>query len=233
MMYLCVELVRQFYDEVRTFRITGQGGEGGAFTEFSNAGIKDQVTAQGFAGPEEGEQPLFRRPIFDIKVRAEKRNPFSQMSMNETAKELYRLGVFQPEKAQESMLMLEMMEFEGIDAVREKVATGQTLLTVCKKMGEQLDKMAALVGSESTAAGGGNRETSEWPQLGILKGAPPTAQNPLVATGKKPLPATGTLASALQDAQLATMTPYGERLAKRALPDMAQVQKGLTSGGGA
>ncbi|HWP80347.1 MAG TPA: hypothetical protein VN446_06850 [Candidatus Acidoferrum sp.] len=104
MMYLAIELIRQFYDEARTFRITG--ADSGSFTEFSNTGLQGDG----------------RRPVFDVKVRAEKRNPFSQLSMNETAKELYRLGAFAPEKARESLLMLEMMEFEGIEAVKRKVA---------------------------------------------------------------------------------------------------------------
>ena len=60
-------------------------------------------------------------PVFDIRVRAQKRNPFSQMSLNETAKELFSLGVFSPQKAREGLIMLELMEFEGKDIVTEKL----------------------------------------------------------------------------------------------------------------
>ncbi len=146
--YLCIELIRQFYDEKRTFRITGEGGKGYRFIDYSNAGIKDQEMPPAYPGAETSPEyvPTYRRPIFDIKVRAEKRNPFSQMSMNETAKELYRLGVFHPEKAQEALIMLDMMEFEGIDSVREKVREGETLLKMCQQMTEQLNQMSAMLG---------------------------------------------------------------------------------------
>ncbi|MPM94586.1 hypothetical protein SDC9_141732 [bioreactor metagenome] len=43
-------------------------------------------------------------------------------------------------------------------------------------------------GSEPTAAGGRGRKASEWPQLGILEGALPTVQNPLVATDRPAAP---------------------------------------------
>ncbi|MBO5973827.1 MAG: hypothetical protein J6Q16_03955 [Clostridia bacterium] len=60
-------------------------------------------------------------PVFDIKVCAERRNPFSRMSLNETAKELFEMGVFSPDKAKEGLVMLELMEFEGKDAAVDKL----------------------------------------------------------------------------------------------------------------
>lgn len=140
MMYLCIELIRQFYDEVRTFRITGGGEQGYGFADFSNASLQNAPQSD-------------RRPVFDIKVKAEKRNPFSQMAMNETAKELYRLGAFAPEKAQEALLMLEMMEFEGIDAVREKVSQGQTLLAACQKLAGQLKEVTTQSAAAAPTGG--------------------------------------------------------------------------------
>ena len=160
MMYLVIELIRQFYDEVRTFRITGAGDKGMDFADFSNASLQETPESE-------------RRPIFDIKVRAEKRNPFSQLSMNETAKELYRLGVFAPEKAQEALLMLEMMEFEGIDAVREKVSQGQTLLAACQKMQGQLQQMTA---QSTAAAPAGGRTMAGDAQTAQLQAMTPYAQ---------------------------------------------------------
>ncbi|MPN49330.1 hypothetical protein SDC9_196948 [bioreactor metagenome] len=173
MMYLVIELIRQFYDEVRTFRITGGGDKGMDFADFSNAALQDTTQSD-------------RRPVFDIKVRAEKRNPFSQMAMNETAKELYRLGAFAPEKAQEALLMLEMMEFEGIDAVREKVSQGQTLLAACQKLAGQLKEMS-------------------------MQGAAAPSPTPAAPAGGR------TMAGDAQNAQVQSMTPYAQRLAKNTL----------------
>ena len=110
---MCIELIRQFYDETRSFRITGQMPGSYQFIDMNNAGIKEQEVGQTSDG-----LPLFRKPIFDLKIKAQKKNPFSRMEQNERAKELYGLGFFNPERAQEALGALEMMEFEGIDKVK-------------------------------------------------------------------------------------------------------------------
>lgn len=114
--YLIIELIRQFYTERRWFRIAGQTGAGYGFLDYSNASLTERDV-----GVDEAGQPLVRRPVFDIRVRAQKRSPFSRMSQNELAKELYAAGVFDPKRAQEALGMLEMMDFEGKDAVLERV----------------------------------------------------------------------------------------------------------------
>jgi len=172
MMYLVIELIRQFYDEVRTFRITGGKDRGYGFADFSNAALRQSPESD-------------RRPVFDIKVKAEKRNPFSQMAMNETAKELYRLGAFAPEKAQEALLMLEMMEFEGIDAVRERVNEGQTLLAACQKLAGQLKEMSmqsAAAPSPTPAAPAGGRTMAGDAQAAQLQAMTPYVQRLAVNT---------------------------------------------------
>lgn len=202
LIYLVIELIRQFYDEPRTFRITGPNGEY-RFVDYKNENIKDQV----IESPNHDDVPTFRRPIFDIKVRAQKRNPYSQLAQNEMAKELYRLGVFTPDRAQEAMMMLEMMEFEGIDAVREKVQQGQTLLNVCQQMSQQMNQMAAII----------QAITGKDMGIGGTEGQHPEGGSPPPAGG----PGGGnTLAKSAVDAQKATMTSYGENLARRATPSI-------------
>ncbi|MEG2679403.1 MAG: hypothetical protein RR949_05630, partial [Oscillospiraceae bacterium] len=144
---MSIELMRQFYDETRSFRITGDAPGSYQFIDLNNAKIMDQPMSPGYPGQEaeDGYSPLYRKPVFDIKIKAQKRNPFSRMEQNERAKELYGLGFFNPERAQEAMGALEMMEFEGIDKVREQVQQGQTLLNICQQMSQQLDQMAMVV----------------------------------------------------------------------------------------
>jgi len=103
--YLCIELIRQFYTERRCFRITGRNGW--EFRSFCS----DQIA------PKDG----CASPVFDVQVSAERRNPFSRMSLNETAKELFELGAFSPEKAREGIIMLELMEFEGKEKALERL----------------------------------------------------------------------------------------------------------------
>lgn len=199
---LCIELIRQFYDEKRSFRITGPGAAY-RFVELSNQGLTDQLIGYG----SDGITPLYRKPIFDLKIKAQKRNPFSRMEQNERAKELYGLGFFNPEKAQEAIVALEMMDFEGIDDVREKVREGQTLLNVCNQLSQQLDQAMAII------------QTLTGRNMGA--GAPQSAQSG--ARGTAPAgnanSEQGGLASSVMQAQT-QMTGYGERLAKRSTPDM-------------
>ena len=137
---LCIELMRQFYDVSRAFRIAGQGAEY-SFVEFSNASLQEQPVGVDAAG-----ETLYRKPVFDLKIKAQKRNPFSTMEANERAKELYAMGFFDPARAQEAAGALEMMEFEGKDRVAQYVQQGQTLLNVVQQMSAQMDRMAAMLG---------------------------------------------------------------------------------------
>lgn len=85
---LCVELIRQFYDVTRSFRITGQNLPGGYdFVELNNAKLQDQPTAVGSDG-----QTLYRKPVFDLKIKAQKKNPFSRAEQNQRAQDLYSMG---------------------------------------------------------------------------------------------------------------------------------------------
>lgn len=113
--YLCIELMRQFYDEPRMFRITGEGGST-QFSTFSNKSLRAQSLGTAF-----GQELGAHSPEFDVAVSAQKKSSFSTLSQNETAKELYRLGMFSPANATPALACLEMMDFDGIEKVRERI----------------------------------------------------------------------------------------------------------------
>lgn len=202
---MAINRIAQFYDEKRTFRITGGVPGSYQFVDLNNQGLQEQqigVATDGTA--------LYRKPVFDLKIKAQKKNPFSRMEQNERAKELYGLGFFNPERAQEAMGALEMMDFEGIDKVKEQVRQGQTLLNICQQMSRQMDQMALII------------QQLTGKDMGIVGAQSPTA-------GASPsgvqVPADGGtdsgsgLASGIMEAQT-PMTSYGDRLAKRSAPDM-------------
>ena len=118
--YLCIELIRQFYDELRSFRVTGSDGTY-KFTDYSNANIKKQSCG------ESGGVPAYRKPVFDICVKAQKKSPYSRLSQNETAKELFRIGFFDPRAVHQALCALELMNFEGKSAVEAKIREGAQL----------------------------------------------------------------------------------------------------------
>jgi hypothetical protein len=144
--YICIELIRQFYDETRSFRVTGNDGKY-QFEQFNNSNIKDQVMPPAYQGQDQEPdyEPITRRPIFDIVIKAQKKNPFSRASQNELAKEMYGAGFFQPEQAQASSIAVDMMDFEGKDKVLEKIQEGQTLTMVIQQQQQELQQMAAII----------------------------------------------------------------------------------------
>lgn len=198
---LCTELMRQFYDETRSFRITGDTGAY-RFVNFNNSAIRDQQI-----GVDSSGAALYRRPVFDLKIVAQKKNPFSRMEQNERAKELYGLGFFNPERAQEALPALEMMDFEGIDKVREQIMQGQTLLNICRQMQDQMAKMSAII---QAMTGGDAQYAAERQQGGDTAGGASAAQT---AAGKNEIASESMRAHT-------PMTDYGTRLAGRSSPNM-------------
>lgn len=135
---LSIELIRQFYDETREFRITGYNGMY-QFTQYSNQNIKEQQM------PSETGEVMYRKPIFDIDVKAQKANPYSKQAQNETAVNLYNMGIFNPQNAQMALGMLDMMDFEGKEKVKEFVMQGQTMQNVINQQNQQLMQMSQII----------------------------------------------------------------------------------------
>ncbi len=204
--YLVLELLRQFYDETRSFRITNDTGAN-EYIEFNNQALMGQQIPPAYPGQElePGYTPAQRYPVFDIIVKPQKRSPYSKMAQNELAKELYQLGFFNPQLAEQSMTALDLMDFDGEEKVRDKVQQGQTLLNQMQMMQQQMTKLGMIVYKLTG---------QDVLGLGMPQGQPTQGQ-PNAPQGKS-------MGSAVTDAQKAPMTSYGERLAKRATPDMSE-----------
>lgn len=190
---LVIELMRQFYDEPRTFRITNQMPGQYQFVDMSNQMIGPQPTGTLPSGEE-----TYRMPVFDLKIKAQKKNPFSRMEENERAKELYAMGFFQPERAQESLIALEMMDFEGKDKIIAQVQQGQTLLNMLQQV---MGMLGAITGQPPMGAEG--------------EAAPQAAAQPQQQAQPSSEGRTGDIMESRAPKQ-----PYAQRLAKRSRPDM-------------
>ena len=118
---LCIELIRQFYDMPRQFRILGQYGME-QYISYTNAGIQPQHQGNDF-----GEDMGYRLPVFDIKVSAQKKNVYTKVSQNELALQFFQLGFFNPQLTDQTLMCLEMMEFDGKDSIMQKVAQNGTM----------------------------------------------------------------------------------------------------------
>lgn len=162
--YLVIELMRQFYDEARVFRIVGAAGES-RFVEFSGRMLRARPQS-----PVGGVELGSREPVFDIIVSAAKKSTFSRLSQNETAKECYQLGFFNPANADAALAALEMMDFEGIEKVRERVRTNGTLARQVEQLQQQLARMAAIIAGQ-----GGGPARNKAAAFGDGKGGVPAA----------------------------------------------------------
>ena len=118
---MCIELIRQFYDMPRQFRILGQYGTE-QFTSYDNKNL--QPVHQGFAF---GQDQGYRLPVFDIKVSAQKKNVYTKVTQNELALQFFQLGFFNPQAVDQALTCLEMMDFDGKDIIMQKIARNGTM----------------------------------------------------------------------------------------------------------
>ena len=162
MCLMVIELIRQFYDLPRRFRIMGENGAA-RYVQYSNAGIQPQ--AQGF---EMGMDMGFRLPLFDIEITAQKQSPYSKMSQNELALQFFGAGFFNPQMADQALACLDMMDFDRKQFVMQKIAQNGGMYQQMLQMQQQMLMLAQMVDQ----AKGTN--LAEQIAAGITGGAPVT-----------------------------------------------------------
>ena len=118
---ICIELIRQFYNLPRKFRILGQYGAE-QYISYTNAGIQPQSQGVDF-GQDMGD----RLPVFDVKVSAQKKNVYTKVSQNELALQFFQFGFFNPQMTDQALMCLEMMDFDGKDGIMQKVSQNGTM----------------------------------------------------------------------------------------------------------
>ena len=143
---MVIELIRQFYDMERCFRIVGENGAE-QFVRYSNAGIQPQE--QG--GIEMGIDMGYRLPLFDVEITAQKQSPYSKMSQNELALQFYNAGLFNPQMADQALACLDMMDFDRKQFIMQRIAQNGGMFQQMLMMQQQMLGMAqhldALQGS--------------------------------------------------------------------------------------
>ena len=118
---MVIELIRQFYDLPRQFRIVGQHGME-QFISYSNKGLQPQHQGTDF-----GMDMGFRLPVFDIRVSAQKRNIYTKVTQNELAIQFFQMGFFNPQMVDQALMTIEMMEFDGRDEIMQRISRNGTV----------------------------------------------------------------------------------------------------------
>lgn len=171
------------YDEKRYFRITGENGQQ-QYIGFNNEGIKTQTQTDPQTGIETS-----RKPVFDIKVKPQKRSQYSTISQNELMKELWAAGVFNPQNATQASVLIQFMDFEGKEKLQQVVSQNGTIYQqllqyqqIVLAMAQQLDlisgtqytaqvQMAIQAGQVPIISGlGSSSRNSEYDDLNATNG---------------------------------------------------------------
>lgn len=139
---MVIELIRQFYDLPRCFRIMGENGAA-KYVQYSNAGIKPQMQ-----GIEMGVDMGYRLPLFDIEVTAQKASPYSKMSQNEMALQFFGAGFFNPQLADQALACIDMMDFDRKDFIMQKIAQNGGMYQQMLAMQQQMFMLAQMVDAE-------------------------------------------------------------------------------------
>ncbi len=119
---MVIELMRQFYEMPRQFRITGDMGAM-KFIQYNNQQLQPQSQGM-FAGQFMG----LRIPEFDIKVEPAKKQNYSRITQNELALQFYQMGFFNPQMSDQALATLEMMDFDGKDDTMQRISQNGTMM---------------------------------------------------------------------------------------------------------
>lgn len=138
---MVIELIRQFYDVPRTFRIAGTSANDYSFEPFDNSGLKPQPQGQDF-----GVDMGMRLPLFDVEITAEKASPYSRMARNELGLQFYSAGFFAPENSEQALACMEMLDFDGKQEVMSRIAANGTMYQLLMERTQQAMALAQLAG---------------------------------------------------------------------------------------
>ncbi len=125
--YLTMELMRQFYTTPRSYRVENSDGKR-EYIKFSNKNWFKDISGH---------------PIeLDVSVSAEKNNPYNRITQNQTMTDLWKMGVFDPQSAAAATLLLEGMHLDG----KEKLIEG---IEKNRREFEELSKERAMMENSS------------------------------------------------------------------------------------
>ena len=171
--YQIVELIRQFYQLPRTFRIMPNGVTQEQFIQYTNQGLVAQPQMN------MGANMGLRLPEFDIDITSEKANPYKKMEINELALSFYNAGFFNPQMTDQALACLNMMDFTKKEEVMQKIqenGTLQQLLLQYQQMALQFAQRLDPALAEQVAQGILSQSGQPVPQSMGMASTPQTVE---------------------------------------------------------
>ena len=140
LVYLVIELIRQFYTEEHFFRVINEENGEAVYLGVDNENLK-----------REGGSALF-----DLEITTEKNSSYTRMAQNELMLSFFNAGFFDPKMADQASACLRLMDFEGKEELIRMVGENdqrqelmEAILNQMLVMAQSYDKMAASCGIES------------------------------------------------------------------------------------
>ena len=134
---LCIELIRQFYELPRQFRLLGAMGTE-EFVSYDHSGLQPRVM-------DDGVTVSYRVPEFDLEIGAERESPYRTTEANQLALQLFQMGFFRDDLAEQALRCLELMEFKNKDQLARVISGGQTQARQIAALRQQLLQLAQVV----------------------------------------------------------------------------------------
>ena len=134
---LCIELIRQFYQLPRQFRLLGAMGTE-EFISYDCSGLQPKAM-------DDGVSVSYRVPEFDLEIGAERENPYRTAEHNQLALQLFQLGFFREDLADQALRCLELMEFKNKDQLVRLIAGGRTQAAEIAALRQQALQLAQVV----------------------------------------------------------------------------------------
>ena len=161
---LCIELIRQFYELPRQFRLLGAMGVE-EFVSYDRSGLQPRAM-------DDGGNVSYRVPEFDLEIGAERESPYRTAEANQLALQLFQMGFFRDDLADQALRCLELMEFKNKDQLARIISGGQTQAREIAALRQQLLQLAQVV----DAAKGTRLAESLTAEQGMASAAPDTAR---------------------------------------------------------
>lgn len=170
---MVIERIRQFYDLPRQFRITGPAGQY-SYTEYTNQRLQTEQI-----GPD-----MYRKPLFDITVKAARQTSYSRLAQNEMILDFFNRGFFRPEMAEQAAMAIEMMDFSGKEEMLKRIKDQSVLMQSL----EQFVQMAMALSAQYAPDifQGLSQKVMELQQRGLLNGMALPQAMPGGAPGEGP-----------------------------------------------
>ena len=134
---LCIELIRQFYELPRQFRLLGSMGTE-EFISYDYRGLQPRMM-------DDGVNVSYRVPEFDLEIGAEQESPYRTAEHNQLALQLFQMGFFRDELADQALRCLELMEFKNKDQLARVISNGKTQASEIAALRQQLLQLAQIV----------------------------------------------------------------------------------------